>query len=60
MFVSGRVHREPGNVCIKRAVRVERRTGIEKKVYKSYDELPLVLTVPDVAPVLGSQSGGSV
>ena len=26
---------------------------MEKKVYKSYKELPLMLTVPDVASVLG-------
>lgn len=38
---------------MKRALSVERRTGMKKKVYKSYEELPLMLTVPDVAAVLG-------
>lgn len=43
---SGWVHREPGNVCIKRAQSVKGKAGMEKNVYKSYEELPLMLTVP--------------
>ena len=56
---NGWVHSEPGNVCIKRPPYVERRTGIEKKVYKNYEELPLMLTVPDVASVLGVSRAGA-
>ena len=32
---------------------------MEKKVYKSYEELPLMLTVPDVALVLGISRAGA-
>ena len=32
---------------------------MEKKVYKSYEELPLMLTVPDVASVLGVSRAGA-
>lgn len=52
-------HREPGNVCIKRAPSSERSTGMEKQVYKSYDELPMLLTVSDVAAVLGVSRAGA-
>lgn len=38
---------------------VLRRTGIEKKVYKSYEELPLMLTVSGVASVLGVSRAGA-
>ena len=33
---------------------------MEKKVYKSYEELPLMLTVPDVASVLGVSRSGAM
>lgn len=32
---------------------------MEKKVYKSYEELPLMLTVLDVASVLGASRAGA-
>ena len=32
---------------------------MEKKVYKSYEELPLMLTVPEVASVLGVSRAGA-
>lgn len=32
---------------------------MEKKIYKSYEELPLMLTVPDVASVLGVSRTGA-
>ena len=32
---------------------------MEKKVYKSYEELPLMPTVPDVASVLGVSRAGA-
>ena len=32
---------------------------MEKKIYKSYEELPLMLTVPDVASVLGVSRAGA-
>ena len=32
---------------------------MEKKVYKSYEKLPLMLTVPDVAAVLGVSRAGA-
>ena len=32
---------------------------MEKKVYKSYEELPLMLTVPGVASVLGVGRAGA-
>ena len=32
---------------------------MEKKVYKSYEELPLMLTVPEVASVLGVSLAGT-
>lgn len=32
---------------------------MEKRVYKSYEELPLMLTVPDVAAVLGVSRAGA-
>nr|WP_325294333.1 helix-turn-helix domain-containing protein [uncultured Oscillibacter sp.] len=32
---------------------------MEKKVYKSYEELPLMLTLPDVASVLGVSRAGA-
>ena len=32
---------------------------MEKKVYKSYEELPLMLTVPDIAAVLGVSRVGA-
>ena len=32
---------------------------MEKKVYKSYEELPLMLTVLDVAAVLGISRAGA-
>lgn len=44
---------------MKRLLGVERRTGMEKKIYKSYEELPLMLTVPDVASVLGVSRAGA-
>lgn len=56
---SGWVHREPGNVCMKRQLNVERSTEKEKKVYKSYEELSLMLTVLDVASVLGVSRAGA-
>ena len=31
---------------------------MEKKVYKNYEELPLMLTVPDMAAVLGVSRAG--
>lgn len=52
-------HREPGNVCIKRAPSSERGTGMEKQVYKSYEELPMLLTVSDVAAMLGVSRAGA-
>ena len=32
---------------------------MERKVYKSYEDLPLMLTVPDVASVLGVSRAGA-
>ncbi|WP_242832211.1 helix-turn-helix domain-containing protein [Oscillibacter sp. 1-3] len=32
---------------------------MEKQVYKSYDELPMLLTVSDVAAVLGVSRAGA-
>ena len=32
---------------------------MEKKAYKSYEELPLMLTVPDMAAVLGVSRAGA-
>ena len=36
-----------------------RRCAMEHKIYKSYDELPLMLSVQDVADVLGISISGS-
>ncbi len=44
---------------MKRAPSVEKRTGMEKKIYKSYEDLPLMLTVPDIAAMLGVSRAGA-
>ena len=36
-----------------------RRCAMEHKTYKSYDELPLMLSVQDVADVLGISMSGA-
>ena len=38
---------------------VGRRAEIEKKIYKSYEDLPLMLRVPDVASVRGVSRAGA-